>query len=138
MILRWLPRYRINLMGTRCPLGKADWCVIENEFGELQIAHVEKQRFNERLSSFLVGTDDQFDFEKDPVVPHIQSFVYRYIKFFYNPMEDMFKTNSNWFDARWLNVKISKMVYLILFRIKDKRYLVGTLLKLRISRYYSC
>lgn len=105
LILRWLPRYRINLMGTRCPLGKADWCVIENEFGELQIAHVEKQRFNERLSSFLVGTDDQFDFEKDPVVPHIQSFVYRYIKFFYNPMEDMFKTNSNWFDARWLNVK---------------------------------
>ena len=64
LILRWLPRYRINLMGTRCPLGKADWCVIENEFGELQIAHVEKQRFNERLSSFLVGTDDQFDFEK--------------------------------------------------------------------------
>ena len=49
LIMRWLPRYRVNFMGTKCPLGSADWCVIENEFGELQIINVRKQRFDERL-----------------------------------------------------------------------------------------
>ncbi|KAL6452467.1 YPK9 Vacuolar cation-transporting ATPase YPK9 [Candida maltosa Xu316] len=109
LVLRWFPRYRVNLMGTRCPLGTADWCVIENEFGELQIIDIDKQRLNERLSSFLVSVDEEhYDLEKDPVVPYIHSFVYRYIKFFYNPMEDIFKTNSNWYDGRWLNVKYLK------------------------------
>lgn len=109
LILRWFPRYRVNLMGTRCALGTADWCVIENEFGELQIIDIQKQRFQERLSSFLVSIDeDGRDSDKDPIVPYIHSFVYRYIKFFYNPLEDIFKTNSNWYDARWLNVKSIK------------------------------
>ncbi|CAK9435871.1 uncharacterized protein LODBEIA_P05160 [Lodderomyces beijingensis] len=103
LILRWFPRYRVNFMGTRSPLGLADWCVIENEFGELSIIDIKKQRFSERLSCFLALPEG--DSEKDIVVPYLHSFVYRYIKFFYNPAEDIFKTNSNWYDGRWLNVK---------------------------------
>ena len=113
LVLRWIPRYRINLMGTPCPLGKADWCIIENEYGELVIANISRARFGERLSNFLTVTskleDDDFaaDLTKDPnpVVPYLHSFEYRYIKFFYNPVDDMFKTNSNWYDSYWLNAK---------------------------------
>lgn len=114
LILRWIPRYRINLMGNKCPLGKADWCVIENEFGELAIVQIDKVRFGERLSNFLnvlhMKELDQLEElqeakETNPVVQYIHSFEYRYIKFFYNPLEDIFKTNSTWYDLHWLNVK---------------------------------
>ncbi|KAI5951431.1 hypothetical protein KGF54_004505 [Candida jiufengensis] len=103
LILRWFPKYRINIMGTKCALGAADWCVIENEFGELQIQQITSKRFDEKLSDFLINSE--IDIEKDPVVPNIHFFIYRYIKFFYDPMEDIFRTNSNWYDGRWLNIK---------------------------------
>ena len=116
LVLRWLPKYRINLMGTPCALGVAHWCVIENEYGELATVLVTRTRFGERLSSFLTisswGQDDQdeealTDAVKggNPVVPYILSFQYRCLKFFYHPLEDIFKTNSNWYDRRWLKVK---------------------------------
>lgn len=116
LILRWLPKYRVNLMGTPCPLGVADWCIIENEYGELTIADVSRTRFGERLSNFLtVSTKKENEGNEDisagiakdanPVVSFVHSFNYRYLKFFYNPVEDIFKTNSNWYDLRWLNVK---------------------------------
>ncbi|KAK6204356.1 cation translocating P-type ATPase [Scheffersomyces amazonensis] len=124
LVLRWFPKYRVNLMGNRSPLGISDWCVIENEFGELQIVHIEKSRLNEPLSSFLTlnpvrdqegegeadreGEGELPSKENDPIIPLIQSFTYRYLKFFYDPVEDMFRTNSNWYDLRWLNVKNTK------------------------------
>lgn len=115
LLLRWFPRYRINLLGNQRPLGKADWCVIENEFGELTIVEVSKMRLNERLSHFLTvnqssGDEEEHDFaeiskEANPVIPFVLSFEYRYIKFFYNPVDDIYKTNSNWYDIHWLNIK---------------------------------
>lgn len=115
LLLRWFPRYRINLLGNQRPLGKADWCVIENEFGELTIVDISKMRLNERLSHYLTVTQkttDEDDFEipeankeANPVIPYVHSFEYRYIKFFYNPVDDIFKTNSTWYDIHWLNIK---------------------------------
>lgn len=115
LLLRWFPRYRINLLGNLRPLGKADWCVIENEFGELTIVDVNKMRLNERLSHFLPVTqkspdDEDLEIpevskEANPVIPYVLSFEYRYIKFFYNPLDDIFKTNSTWYDIHWLNIK---------------------------------
>lgn len=116
LLLRWFPRYRINLLGQMCPLGKADWVVIENEFGELTRVRITTMRLNERLSHFLpIAPKSEEDEEEpeiqevskeaNPVVPYIHSFDYRYIKFYYNPVEDIFKTNSNWFDIHWLNMK---------------------------------
>ncbi|KAI5963290.1 uncharacterized protein KGF55_003082 [Candida pseudojiufengensis] len=105
IVLRWFPKYRINIMGTKCALGVADWCVIENEFGELQIQEITSKRFDEKLSDFLINSESESDVEKDPVVPNIHFFIYRYIKFFYDPVEDIFRTNSNWYDSRWLNIK---------------------------------
>lgn len=101
-------------MGNRCPLGLADWCVIENEFGELQIVNIDSHRLNERLSSFLtlVSSEEQGEEipskERDPIIPVVRSFCYRYIKFFYNPVEDIYRSNTNWYDLHWLNVKNTK------------------------------
>lgn len=123
LILRWFPKLQISLKGNKSPLGEADWCVVENEHGELSIVNLHKQRFNERLSNFLVvtkfdnGVDKNFyssedvrlkNRDADPVIPYMITFNYRYLKFFYNPVEDIFKTNSNWYDGRWLNFKETK------------------------------
>ncbi|OBA19758.1 hypothetical protein METBIDRAFT_12805 [Metschnikowia bicuspidata var. bicuspidata NRRL YB-4993] len=113
VVLRWLPRYRVNLKGTPCPLGRADWCVVENEYGELTMAEVTRARFGDRLSSFLTvalklendGLDASSAKDHNPVVPYVHSFEYRYLKFFYSPVDDMFRTNSNWYDLHWLSVK---------------------------------
>lgn len=115
LILRWLPRYRVNLMGNKCALGKADWCVIENEYGELAIVNVTKRRYNERLSSFLAlprapEGEDKLDetVELNPVVTNLCHFSYRYLRFFYSPVEDIFRTNSTWYDSHWTNLKSIK------------------------------
>lgn len=120
LIFRWVPKYRVGLLGDRTPLGLSDWVVIENEFGELVIVNISKQRIEDRLSSFLVLTsekeevegdgqgkyDDVVDAsEHDPTITYMHSFTYRYIKFFYSPVEDMFRTNSNWYDNNWLSMK---------------------------------
>lgn len=115
LILRWLPRYRINLIGDKVPLGKATWCIIENEYGELTIVDIDRTKFNERLSAFLnIDSDGDRHTEHglpnevkrevhDPVISHIHSFTYRYLRFYYNPVEDIFKTNNNWYDKNWLS-----------------------------------
>lgn len=113
LILRWFPKSRINLMGSKTPLGKADWVVIENEYGDLTITDVTKQRFDDKLSSFLsnneaLNEEPEFDKDTDPIIPSMVSFTYRYINFFYNPVEDIFRTNTNWYDIHWLNVKNTK------------------------------
>ncbi|CCE78473.1 Piso0_001096 [Millerozyma farinosa CBS 7064] len=119
LVLRWLPKYRVSFMGDKTPLGKADWCVIENEYGELTIVPITKEKYDGRLSSFLnVQTEDSSkssyskqnyqERENDPFVTRIHSFTYRYLKFFYSPVEDIFKTNGNWYDIHWLNLKNTK------------------------------
>lgn len=108
LILRWFPKYRVNLMGNSTTLGKAEWCVIETQFGELSIVPIREMKLSERLSSFLPGTYEDEDPAKDPVVPLLHSFKFRYINFFYSPVEDIFKTNSNWVDSHWLNIRNTK------------------------------
>ncbi|ODQ78269.1 hypothetical protein BABINDRAFT_162923 [Babjeviella inositovora NRRL Y-12698] len=117
LVLRWFPRSRINMKGVRVPLGNADWVVIENEFGELSVLDVEKAWYDKRLSSFLPlsneraddETSPQLESEKDPVVPFLLTFEYRYLKFFYSPMEDIFKTNSTWHDPSWMDFEALKV-----------------------------
>lgn len=108
LVMRWMPKYQINLKGNQSSLGSADWLVIENEFGELSTVVIEKTKFGEPMTNFLVTTtDDDSDdvIADDPVISVIHSFKYRYLKFFYNPVEDLFKTNSNWYDTHWLNYR---------------------------------
>lgn len=114
LVLRWMPRYRIGLMGNKCPLGRADWCVVENEYGELSIVTVHKRRYNDRISSFLAlpkSDESKLDStveSSNPVVPFLLSFRYRYLRFFYTPAEDIFRTNSTWYDSHWTSLKSIK------------------------------
>ncbi|ODV84227.1 hypothetical protein CANARDRAFT_208586 [[Candida] arabinofermentans NRRL YB-2248] len=132
LILRWYPRLRIKMMADAIPLGKAEWVVVEDEYGVLDIQPVDRHWYNRVLSTFIprshsnhdnhanadkvppsgVSTEGTGDDENkddssigwdqiDPVVPVLISFEYRYMKLFYDPLEDLFKLSNTWIDEKW-------------------------------------
>ncbi|CDK29706.1 unnamed protein product [Kuraishia capsulata CBS 1993] len=126
LLLRWLPRYRVKMMGNPSPLGKSDWCIVETEFGELEIIDINRQWYNQPLSTYLSKNFKDHDpegkpteeavlepfedpeIDSDPLIPVLISFEYRYMKLYYSPVEDMFKVSSNWIDERWCDLESSK------------------------------
>lgn len=150
LVFRWWPRYRIGLRGVPTALGNAEWLVIENEYGELDIIDVERRYYDRRLSTYLspevasdetraredpvngaaangtatngaaVGgeaadematdstpvSDSAIFATENPVVPYLVLFHYRYLRFFYTPVEDMFRTNSTWYDPAWMRTDL--------------------------------
>ncbi|VEU22976.1 DEKNAAC104048 [Brettanomyces naardenensis] len=118
LFLRWLPRYRIRFLAEPAPEGKSEQVVIEDEYGLLDIVPVQRIWYNKRLSTFLpverankeVGEEstskdpeeEQYSSEDtDPIIPVLIYFEYRYMKFFYDPRDDLFKLSNNWVDERW-------------------------------------
>lgn len=41
----------------------------------------------------------------DPIMHTLRKFEYRYIKFYYNPQDDIFLTNYDWVDPNWLSTE---------------------------------
>ncbi|KAH3665607.1 hypothetical protein OGAPHI_003795 [Ogataea philodendri] len=114
VVLRWFPRRRIRMMGSETPLAKAEWAVVEDEYGVLDIVPVNRHWYNRSLSSFLTSSqkDDKDDYnleQTDPVVPILITFDYRYMKFFYDPIEDLFKLANSWIDTKWCHLPENKI-----------------------------
>ena len=109
LFMRWFPRYKFALIGEKTPLAKAEWVVIETEHGELTVTEVHRQWYNRPLSTIMnvphlhVSSSDELHVNLDPVMPILISMEYRYLKFYYTPVEDIFKTNTNWVDHQWLH-----------------------------------
>ncbi|GMM37042.1 putative acid anhydride hydrolase [Saccharomycopsis crataegensis] len=143
LILRWMPRFRINLYGRRENLGNCDWVVVENEHGELDIIDIEKQWFNRNLDIVfnfkkrkhdgdfedeLVDPDasSAMDFDPNAKVPVLLTFSYRYLKLIYNPLEDIYTTNTNWVDkSHWSST--SKIRHgLSEYETEDRKLIFGS------------
>lgn len=111
LILRWFPRWRIAFIASRCPLGNCDLMMVENQWGELEALDVTSLRYNHALSTIFntlnpeinppVIDDDAPYVDRDPKVPYLRTVDYRYIKFIYNPVTDLFMTNSDWAASTW-------------------------------------
>jgi cation-transporting ATPase 13A3/4/5 len=109
LVMRWVPKYKFAFIGEKTPLAKAEWVVIETEHGELSVTDVHRQWYNRPLSSTMnvphldVGSVEGLELNMDPVIPILITLDYRYLKFYYSPVEDIFKTNTNWIDHQWLH-----------------------------------
>lgn len=121
LVLRWFPRYKYAFYGVKVPLAKAEWVVSETELGELNIVDVNRQWYNRPLSTVMnvpnldeisrtntsssgeTGHHHGHHLDVNPVLPILISFEYRYLNFYYSPVEDIFKTNTNWVDLDWLH-----------------------------------
>lgn len=118
LLVRWLPHLKVRYYGVKVPLAKAEWVVIENEFGEFAIQPIDRQWYNRPLSTVLPfekysnpleeTNDMSFSHhhanEVNPNIPILITFEYRYIKFIYSPLDDLFKTNNNWTDPDWVDL----------------------------------
>ena len=127
LLLRWLPHWRIRLVGSPTPLRDCTWVAIEvsllfgrnrsktsakagqNQWGEMTIHDVKKQRYGQSLST-VFGSQEKptvrdYDEDEDPVITHLRCLDYRYIRFCYHPLKDKFILNDNWKDPAWTDVR---------------------------------
>lgn len=120
LLFRWLPKYRVRFVGKKVPLGKAEWVIVENAFGDFNIIYIKRSWYNRLLSTILPidlennenSNNNSVDLNEaslsNPNIPIIISFEYRYINFIFSPVEDIFKTNNNWSDNNWLDIESIK------------------------------
>ncbi|OAT12298.1 ATPase [Blastomyces gilchristii SLH14081] len=110
LLLRWLPRWRVRLIGTPTPLCRCQWVVVEDQWAQFTIHEVVSQPYDLPLSTVFGAPIKEvdtpmFDEEHDPVLPNLRFLDYRYIRFYYHPAEDLFLQCTGWKDPSWTNIK---------------------------------
>jgi len=127
LLLRWIPRWRVRLVGAPAPLRKCSWVVIEvsswssrkrarlfaksgqNQWGEFTIHDIQNQEYGHSLSTVFASpekeaTNGYYD-DDDPIVERLHVLDYRYMRFCFHPLEDRFVLVNSWKDPQWSNVK---------------------------------
>ncbi|KAK5098854.1 hypothetical protein LTS08_006232 [Lithohypha guttulata] len=130
LIFRWIPRWRIRLIGTPTPLEKCTWVVVEvsfehnrkwsrsraknkqNQWGEFTVHDVTSEEYGYPMSTvFNRPSKEQlnghrYDYEED--LKELRFLDYRYMRFIYHPHQDKFVLNNDWWDPQWTDVKAMK------------------------------
>ncbi|KAG6040561.1 hypothetical protein E4U41_000136 [Claviceps citrina] len=97
-------------IGRSCSLRDCEWTVIENQWGELVRIHVIVNEYGRPVSSIFgmpkkpvpYGLDD----ENDPVMDHLRSLDYRYVRLYFHPIKDMFVISAGWKDPDWTDARL--------------------------------
>ena len=126
LLFRWLPRWRIRLVGSPAPLRGCAWVVIEvsswfrkkrsknqaekrqNQWGEFTVHPVSVEPYGNALSTVFAPHDKEAIngfHDDDPILENLRILDYRYMRLFYHPLEDKFVPNNGWKDPLWTNVK---------------------------------
>ena len=127
LLFRWLPRWRVKLVGSPAPLKACSWVVIEvsswkgrpegkasaktrqNQWGEFSVHEVLSHEYGHPLSTVFgpppKGISDGYIDDDDPIMQNLRVLDYRYMRLLYHPPEDKFVLNSNWTDPQWTNSK---------------------------------
>ncbi|CAB4425371.1 unnamed protein product [Rhizophagus irregularis] len=101
-------------IGNVCIMGKAEWVVVENQWGEIAIEYVNRKYYGGTISS--VFSIDQLDDEDvachksypDEILHYLHYFDHRYIRFICHPGIGKFLQNSFWRDPSWTSTRILK------------------------------
>ncbi|KAL1958314.1 hypothetical protein VTO42DRAFT_4631 [Malbranchea cinnamomea] len=110
LLFRWLPRWRVKLIGRPEPLYRCQWTAIENQWGQFTIHPVVTQPYGRPLSTVFSDPNKEmeppnYDEDGDPNIPYLRFIDYRYIRFCYQPIEDKFSPTGAWKDPSWTDVK---------------------------------
>ena len=112
LLLRWVPGWKVRLIGKPMPLGECQWIVAENQWGEVKIYTVQMQLYGNPFSTVFGSPEKHttlaFDEDDDPMIEILRSVDYRCIRFIYNPLEDKFVMSSNFRDSAWEDIKAMK------------------------------
>ncbi|XBW38619.1 hypothetical protein QEN19_004208 [Hanseniaspora menglaensis] len=103
ILCHWFPKLKINLMYDKSELFCCDKVIIETELGDLDIVSVTREWFGNKDIRTVFNYNDEIDYR----LKLLTFFKYRFFKLYYDPLEDLFKTNSNWFDnENWIDYNL--------------------------------
>ena len=127
LLFRWLPRWRIRLIGSPAPLKTCSWVVIEvsswngrskaniwaktgqNQWGEFTVHRVSAEEYGHALSTvFGIPPKDGLDCyqdDDDPILDTLRILDYRYMRLLFHPIEDKFVLNNDWLDPQWTDIR---------------------------------
>lgn len=130
LVFRWMPRWRINMIGSPTQLSKCTWVVVEvsstyirkwsrsraknkqNQWGEFTVHDVTVEEYGYPMSSvFNRPTKEQLNghrYDHDGELKELRFLDYRYLRFIYHPSQDKFALNNDWWDPQWTDVKAMK------------------------------
>ncbi|OAQ96307.1 hypothetical protein LLEC1_00157 [Akanthomyces lecanii] len=110
LVLRWLPRWYVAILGRATTLQSCDWVVIENQWSELAIIDVKTQDYGRPVSTVFGASEKLLSYglddENDPLLEDLRTLEYRYVRFFYHPIKDKFLLSSGWKDPDWTDVRL--------------------------------
>ena len=132
LLFRWVPNWRIKLVGRSGSLHDCNWVVIEvrsrirrraygrlakdyqNQWGEMTVHNVRKARYGYETSSVFGSRPSKsevlgFDEEDDPIIPYLNFLDYRYLRLYYHPQKDKFLLCDDWIDPSWTSIKALKV-----------------------------
>ncbi|KAK3297543.1 uncharacterized protein B0H64DRAFT_339399 [Chaetomium fimeti] len=109
LLFRWLPRWRVKLVGKTAPLRDCQWVVVENQWNEMATLNVDSRPYERSLST-VFGSPGKMasysmDEDQDPIVRHLRMIDYRYVRLFFHPIKDKFLLCAGWKDPLWSNVR---------------------------------
>ncbi|KAJ5061437.1 hypothetical protein J3E74DRAFT_465356 [Bipolaris maydis] len=108
LMFRWLPRWRVAIVGKSAPLKECDWIVVENQWGEFAVQTISRQTYGRSLSTVFgdpeKGRPREWDEDDDPLIRELRCLDYRYIRFVYHPIKDKFVLANTWKDPSWTDV----------------------------------
>ncbi|CCU77440.1 cation-transporting ATPase [Blumeria hordei DH14] len=108
LILRWLPRWKVRLIGKSCQLQCCDWVAIENQRGDFITQRIDNKKYGHPLSTVFGISPLMHSFhdeEEDPIMENLRVLEYRCLRFSFHPLKDEFILNNSWKDPAWTDVK---------------------------------
>ncbi|RKF82377.1 putative cation-transporting ATPase [Golovinomyces cichoracearum] len=107
LVLRWIPRWKVLIIGKPCPLYNCDWVVIENQWGEFITQEIIRKKYGHPIST-VFGRMEKHHIhhleDEDPILNELQMLEYRYMRFLFHPYEDKFILGDYWKDPRWTDI----------------------------------
>lgn len=127
LLFRWLPRWRIRLVGQATSLKDCTWVVVEvssehnrkwsispaknrqNQWGEFTVHDVTIEEYGYPMDSvFNKPSKEQMNghrWDNHEELKSLRFIDYRYLRFIYHPGMDKFTLNNDWWDSQWSDVK---------------------------------
>ncbi|KAL9011027.1 MAG: hypothetical protein Q9173_004097 [Seirophora scorigena] len=109
LVLRWLPRWRVWLVGEHRPLRDSPWVVVENQWGEFELHDLIREQYGHSVSTVFGPAEKSrypaVDEDDDPMMSDLRFLDYRYIRFCFHPLQDKFMLCSDWNGASWTDVR---------------------------------
>jgi len=82
---------------------------VQDQWGQFATHGVSSQLYGRPISTVFADTQCYlYDEDNDPTISSLRYIDYRYLRFFYHPLEDKFCLLNGWKDQTWENVRMMR------------------------------